>query len=364
MRTQAAAQQIDRSLFLDVVRSLAIFLVVVVHTNTLTALGEKTEAVIWPLAAVFLLAKVCVPLFVMLSGALLLPVKNTLRVYATKRSRRLLVPWVMWTLAFVVAERLFFAGVETPLLQWETIARIRFIFLKEYWYIPMIIGVYFLLPMVSAGIESAREKTIQVGLAFWAVTTSLLPAFFTTSFFTPSTSLGFLPLAGYFLGYAVMGWYLHQLPTYVFPVRRLVMVIALMMAGYAGIYKIAPTHDRFYFFIHDYFSPFIVITTVCVWLLLHKIVKSKKRRILPSWQRKTAISLVHATSQISFGIYFLHPIVIRSLLDPVFTPYSSATSNPWPLLLIWMAKALLAYFSSVVILLGIKRIPGLRSLFL
>ena len=78
----------------DVIRVVATFLVVLVHVSgQLTNLWEKVPSGQWMIANIYGgLARICVPLFFMISGYLLLPRSESLKDFYSKRMTKVLIP--------------------------------------------------------------------------------------------------------------------------------------------------------------------------------------------------------------------------------------------------------------------------------
>ena len=89
---------------IDLIRVLACFLVIQIHPGKLYYIDSeggliKSEKNIWP--GIFnSLATVCVPLFVMISGYLLLPMKSDYSTFLKKRFTRILFPYVAFNIFY------------------------------------------------------------------------------------------------------------------------------------------------------------------------------------------------------------------------------------------------------------------------
>ena len=85
----------------DLIRTLAIFLVILLHASNEALQASSVSAADWWTAVVYKsVALSCVPLFVMLSGALLLqPAKlnEPIRVFLKKRLSRLGLAFAFWS---------------------------------------------------------------------------------------------------------------------------------------------------------------------------------------------------------------------------------------------------------------------------
>lgn len=150
----------------------------------------------------------CVPLFVMMTGVLLFPVNTTLGEFYGKRIKRLLVPLVFWSLALPVAYYVYFqlAGPSaSPSVDMSTFTSemtlqkmATFIFNFNYdttplWYVYMLVGLYFIIPIVSAWMQQASQKDVKLFLKVWGVT-----------LFLPYVKM-VAPVLGYLGNYGNMG---------------------------------------------------------------------------------------------------------------------------------------------------------------
>lgn len=213
--------------WIDCARWIAMFLVVVCHAcdpfNCSTESLNNPEFLRW--GAIWgSMLRPCVPLFVMITGALLLPVRETsLGVFYKKRIPRVLIPFLIWSVIYTLfpwfaslvtatpeaAKELvltFFPyssfmnggnGPETTLgAALETIATIPFsfnYFSVHLWYVYMLIGLYLYLPVFSAWVEKVSLKTKQMFLAVWSITL-VIP--YADVFLTPHLPFG----EGYLFG--------------------------------------------------------------------------------------------------------------------------------------------------------------------
>src|SRR5512142_395126 len=87
----------------DLMRVLAIYLVVVIHTSgQLTGAWGKISLAQWLMADIYGgIARVGVPLFFMLSGFLLLPRTESLRDFYRKRVLKIVIPFVVWSVIYI-----------------------------------------------------------------------------------------------------------------------------------------------------------------------------------------------------------------------------------------------------------------------
>lgn len=181
----------NRIVWADVARLAAILMVISIHCadpfNVSPEARSNPEYNWWgSIYGTFM--RPCVPLFVMLTGLLLLPVKMDIGAFYKKRMLRVAVPFVVWSLLYnlfpwltgvlgwdsSILSRMFAYAGESPSQTWESclhnILLIPFNFntyTVPLWYIYMLIGLYLYMPFFSAWLKQATEKQIRIFLGIW-----------------------------------------------------------------------------------------------------------------------------------------------------------------------------------------------------
>lgn len=164
----ACLSRAQRDASLDRVRALAALLVVLNHAaETLFALAPEPVATMSVPArllgfSAFTLGRLGVPLFLMLTGYLLLP-----RSYEGERLERfyrrnllpLLLSWELW----VVIYNIYIALRDQQAFDFGMYLRnallLEHVELPHSWYLPMILGVYLFLPFFAEALRSVRART-------------------------------------------------------------------------------------------------------------------------------------------------------------------------------------------------------------
>lgn len=94
-----------RDVALDLVRVAAIFLVLLQHASEYYYIGPNLSVIhenCGLLAWLNSLSRICVPLFVMISGYFVLPMKTDTPTFFRHRFSRVLFPWLFWCVAYAV----------------------------------------------------------------------------------------------------------------------------------------------------------------------------------------------------------------------------------------------------------------------
>ena len=178
--------------WLDVLRLVAILMVIAIHcTDPFNASPESRanpEFNFWGSVYGSML-RASVPLFVMMTGFLLLPVRQEASTFYKKRIPRVLFPFLIWSVLFDLAPWFIqWVGgspeLVTDFFPWEpnpsasfvealkTIALIPLtftVYATPMWYIYALIGLYLYMPVFSAWVEKASDKAKRMFLSLWFI---------------------------------------------------------------------------------------------------------------------------------------------------------------------------------------------------
>lgn len=203
---QISANQ--RVFYLDLLRIAATFAVVFVHVSSHGFFKYPMFTANWYVSTVGDgLVRWCVPIFVMISGALFLRPEREVsyREILQKRIPRLLLAYVFWALLYVL-----YGFVQTDFADFTVKRLVRRCIVApriHLWFLPMLAGVYLLVPVLRR--IAADKKLLRYVLLVWAgyilvVSVGLSDVFLRLQFsniFAVNSVVGY---AGYFL----LGYYL------------------------------------------------------------------------------------------------------------------------------------------------------------
>lgn len=311
--TAQLPKKASRNFSLDCLRAFACFLVINQHCAEqfygVTGHVEVGDDTFYTGFEIFL-GRVCVPLFVMLSGYFLLPMKGTTTDFFKKRLTRIVWPFLIWSALYSVFY-VFYAGY-TP---WQAVKCFLNLFIVStpecyhMWFIYMLVGLYLLTPVITPWLQRASKRQLQFYLALWLIST-LLPflnryvskEMWGLSFWNPS------PLFYYFTGFAgyfILGYYIKR-----FGALKIAPSIIFVIFGYV-VAAIFFSHDMFHYYDYadlemstNFCSLNIVLMTWGVFSLFTYI----------KWQGHNRLGrLITDFSEKSYGIYLAHIIVVLSL---------------------------------------------------
>ena len=174
MAEKGPVQPQNRFYYFDFLRALAIFAVIILHSSADEA-GQygKIPATDWLSASFYNgLTRCCVPMFVLLSGALLLrPDRDvTISELFRKRLPKLVIPLIVWSIIYEAFQ--FYAdkgyGTFNLLTALKTFYQGPLVF--HFWFLYMMIGIYLVYPIVNTFIRAATKSQVQYFIAVWFVT--------------------------------------------------------------------------------------------------------------------------------------------------------------------------------------------------
>jgi surface polysaccharide O-acyltransferase-like enzyme len=207
--TTLISKPIDKTAWYDNLRVIATIGVIFIHVSSdyVPSSGTISDYVFWIGNIFDSLSRFSVPIFVMLSGALLLPKNEVLGTYLKKRVVRLLFPFLFWSCLYIIYSFAYGDNADLKLSAAETL-RIILINLRDgsslhFWYIYMIFGLYLFVPIIGKWIRNSKPNEIRYFLIIWLFTLVFNLPFVEN--LKPDVDLSYF--SG-FLGYLVLGYYL------------------------------------------------------------------------------------------------------------------------------------------------------------
>lgn len=291
-------------------RVLAMFMVVIIHTSSPLIMGYGHIPVgDWFWGDFYNgLSRFGVPVFVMITGALLLPREYELGDFLKRRLGRIITPFIFWSLVYVAyawynEDIIFTADIWTDAK--IVLHQLKFGAYYHLWYVYMLIGLYFVIPVLSKFVRNASEKEIVYFLIVWLVVMFLAQPYLVR--FNPLVDMHYF--AGY-IGYLVLGHYLAAKQFSPIITQRLLLLIFLLTVVLivGGTYW-ACLHGKGLTLFYEPLSPYIVLLSSAIFLLSRYTVIKWPSRL------KKARDLICAYT---FGIYLSHALILDVLGDPEY----------------------------------------------
>ncbi len=299
-----------RTAYFDYLRVAASFAVVLLHVAGQNWSSTDINTFEWSVFNIYDgSVRWGVPVFVMISGALFLNKTLDLKVIFRKYILKMIVVFLFWSTLFALWDYYIIGSITTinSLIKRIIVGRLHL------WFIPMIIGMYMIIPFLNRIIRDRDTTTYFLLLSFlfnylFPETIEVIKLFSTGISGTLSTGLGKLdlnlPLG--FSGYYVLGYVLNTCELskrqlkgiYIAGIFGLFMTIAL--TAYASF----RTQEHIHFYGNHTVNTLSVAVSV---FLLAKQIWPKN----PSSPKRQTILM--RLSKNSFGVYLVHIFIIDIL---------------------------------------------------
>ncbi|MET3726993.1 surface polysaccharide O-acyltransferase-like enzyme [Fictibacillus halophilus] len=283
--------------YANALRALAIMAVVMIHV--IASLMAVDISKTWWLANIIdSFARWSVPVFVMVSGALLLGKDEPLSVFFKKRASKIIIPFLFWTIFY----ELFTYRSQFDLFSVKA-AIVNIYSGQAYyhlWFLYMIVGIYFVTPLFRAIAKNTSILVYFVVIWFFMTLENVV-------FYFTSTHLGFkLGVFWGFAGYFVLGYLLakHELSKRMTGLVYIGGVIGMFITIF-GTYYMTSTKGKLDIFWLDYLAPNTVFVSMAVFVLFKKSFKAN-------------IKWINSFAAASFGIFLIHPFFLTLYKSSLF----------------------------------------------
>ena len=339
----------------DLIRTIAIVGVILLHASNDLTIQQMNQLEIFRWTTVDFyqsIGRIGVPLFIMLTGALLLqPSKNEgLSVFFKKRWARIGLPWIFWGGAYFAWDFLVEHQAFTSSAIIQGILNGPY---YQFWYLYMLLGLYLLTPILRIFLAHADQTIIKYFVILWFLGVAIIPFF--GLFTTYQLSSNVFTIAGY-VGYFVLGTYLLTVQ-----IRRSTLSI-FMILGIAltaiGTYVLAATVGgaETYFF-QDYFSPTLILASVMVFLLILTIQPLSVQKVIPP---SSGNKLIKVISENSLSLFLFHVMILLSLQRGYFG--FAINGNTINSIVGVPLNTVITLFISLGIIILLKKVPYLKKL--
>ncbi|MFI3244336.1 MAG: acyltransferase family protein [Akkermansia sp.] len=328
-----------RMAWLDFLKLIAIFLMISNHCTDNVHPSQRCEEWynVWG-SFYNTFTRSAIPLFVMVTGVLLLPVKESDFVqFWKKRVSRLVIPFLVWSLIYNLFPfflslfgcspadvNIFFAWVDPNTGMSEMAKRIAEIpltfslYAVQMWYIFVLIGIYLYLPFFSAWVKQASKREMQLFLLVWVVTL-FIP--YIRQYLVPNlwgecswNEFGMLYYFAGFNGYLLLGHYFVKYPLQWSWLRTLAVCVPMYLVGYTvtfvGFKTITAEPTSSEAMVELFFtvcSPNALLMTIPLFLMAQK---------LPLRSEKLC-AILRSVSICTFGIWMCHYLFVGPIYDVV-----------------------------------------------
>ena len=298
-----------RNYALDVIRLVAILLVVMVHCTAtfVTAYKPGMREFAWG-TLLNGITRPGVPLFLMISGSLFLDESKEVTIKAILRKKviSLAVITIVWSVVYTMAY-----NVMVPLLAGKAVDRAMVVndILNGHghmWYLYMIMGLYVITPFLKEFVCKENKKMVLLFIGVSFVVQFLTPVvdeicmgYWDRAYLGPWLDKFYLDFFGGFITYYLTGWYMVHVGIQEKSRKYLLYFLGIGSLVFMIMYVQSTT---LYKTIYGDISAPVYLYSVSVFQLLNDIKFDFKE--------KTA-NILTGLSKLSFGVYIIHVLVLN-----------------------------------------------------
>jgi surface polysaccharide O-acyltransferase-like enzyme len=282
---------------IDFLRVISAFAVVWLHVSATVVFSiPNVHSINWWVANFAdAYSRWCVPIFVMIGGALLLSSPSTLTPIQLYRKRlaRLLPPMIVWTLVFIIFRKYTEANFNSMVALNSIVKGVPAVHL---WYLYMLVGLYAIAPFLRSLVTGLDRNSLRL-LMFFCFTISAIDCILGA--YSPTFLSSFIPFIGYFLaGY------------YFFSDRRhpnirlsilIILVCGLIVGMGTGILLLLS--GNVLEIMYSNHNPVVVVMSICIF---HLLIDRDRHSFISA-------EIFQKISAVTLGVYAIHPLWLWGL---------------------------------------------------
>lgn len=293
----------NRLIYLDLLRTIACFSVIVLHTSASNWHKSSVESFSWQVFNFYDgLVRFCVPVFVMISGVFFLDPERefSLDILFQKYILRIIKAFVFWSASYSILINIFkYKAINVEFL----LSTLKQFMVGRYhlWFLFMIFALYLVAPFLRKITcnKNLLEYFIILFLIFGILIPFLqkLPLFEQTTEITDKMNLYMvLGFSGYFvIGYYLVSYELSQfMKRVIYIMGCLGILLTIVFTSIISLMNKEPT-EVFY----DYLSPNVLTSSIALFLFF-------KERVAKHKFSERTITIILRISRYTFGIYLVH----------------------------------------------------------
>lgn len=351
----------------DLIRGMGIVLVILGHVSGIPnqRFGEVSLSA-WDVSNIYnIIARSCVPLLFMISGALLIPRQESLWDFYRKRFQRVLFPFLFWSVLYILWKYGCFTftggimpwGGKACLGDYTFLNAVKAVVMwivtrpAEYhmWFMYELFAIYLFTPILRELVKVSGDKYLWYLAGIWFVFGPFLRFVEFQFGYDLIFDMGYL--TGY-VGYFILGYLLTRIR-----ITKPITIVAVLVYVSVAIYTVSIT--RFFTVgegkLVDYFQYLLGWNIVFLAVSLFILLKAWGDHIFRIPRPQLAKFSGQLTAA-SFGIYLIHVFVINWMEAVHISPLNTPA-------ILWIPLSTLAvFFVSWIIIAILMKIPYLNAL--
>jgi surface polysaccharide O-acyltransferase-like enzyme len=297
---------VKREYSFDILRVIAMIMVIVIHVSNVYSrffgfIGNSSYLI----SLIFnTISRISVPIFFMISGALLVDRKFNKTKYFNRLLKYVIIIAV-WDIIYLIWEY-FYLGIT-----YNNLYKLLFEpFRAHLWFLYTIIILYLVQPLIKIILDKTNNIFKIILFIVWFI-------FCFLSMFNASIASLFTLFS--YIGFFIIGKYLYEfvkendLRKYNFYI--ILLIIMCFMASIYLNFKASIKFDMFYNLFFAYRTPFIIIASILFFILIFNMFSNKEK----------INKIISTLSDLSLGVYLIHGIFLDitcqifnySLINPI-----------------------------------------------
>ncbi len=287
--------------WINYLRVIATIGVIILHVSAEIPklYGDVSNDVWWIGNLIDSSVRFCVPLFLMISGTLLLGKKIDTINFLKKRVWRVLLPFLFWSFIYIILIVVFkvYTGEEINIFNY-VFSQLHFGSANHLWFVYMILGVYLFIPIINVWVINSNVKDFLYYLLIWFLTLIIALPFKTVMGF----NIDLYYFSG-FLGYLILGYYLSKFNFIIFKFTK-TNLIALYVLGFTitsfGTYFLTKKKLVFDESLYEYLTPNVLFMSIAVFTYIKKI----------TIKNTLVLNCIYLINKYSYGIFLIHILIL------------------------------------------------------
>ncbi|ROS05566.1 surface polysaccharide O-acyltransferase-like enzyme [Sinobacterium caligoides] len=282
--------------YLNLLRCVATIAVIIIHVlGPMRELYGQIPVSEWLATVTYNSAtRWAVPVFMMISGALLLSDKRPFdcRYYLSRRLMKVLIPFLAWTVIYSLITGYSGDGWSSAVAADTLIAANNTPVWYHLWFFYDFIPLYFVIPLLIPVLRVMTREQVKLLIAAWL---------FLTSIFMLKIETAIAQNIVLYSGYLILGWFLHNRDNSKELKYWVIAGLSWIVIDIIGTWAIAQqTHEY-----SGFFMGYKTINTVLIGGMIFVLCQ----HFAPRLEQRFAAP-VNTVGKYSLGIYLIHPILL------------------------------------------------------
>lgn len=296
----------EKIYYYEVMRIIACIFVIMNHTAYVFERYVEMGNIMWMSSNfLFFMSKTAVPIFIMITGSLILKKEEGYESIFRNRLLKLLITIIIWTIIYECVLLNKIVNIEEIMNALKNALKSP-IYL-HFWYLYMLIGLYIMTPFIKKMIKQFEDKDYIIFLSIWFIVTSLIP-FLNTMYPVEIPKYMDLSIFSGYIGIYILGYYLDnkKIDNNKFKIATIIFFISIILSVIITWDYSRKTGYTWNLLDNVIMAP-IVMSSAALFIIIKYLCSKYSVHIQKI--NKVIIDISSST----FGIYIVHMIVISKI---------------------------------------------------